>query len=265
MEMKMSEKRSHDRNIYMILTQEGTTQDASSLQDIERSLERDKLLIQAIQTGNKQLLQEAGNIKGLEVRQKHYYANPIIEHDPLRTRKNGMIIRNTLCRIAAASGGVPAIYLHLLSEKYALQIEEATSPEYLDDVLSPRMFDGYCDLVANFSASKYSNLIKEAVTYIGSHLTEEVSVSVLAERFHVNASHLARKFKKETGYTISDYVNSQKVQAAKLMFQRGELGVKEVAARLGYNSSSYFSTTFKKITGISPLHYLQQQHASNEA
>lgn len=262
MDMIVSEARRDELNIYMILTQNQAAQDAASLQEIEQSMERDRLLIRAIQSGNKRLLQEAIQIEGLEAGRKQYYANPIIEHDPLRTRKNGMIIRNTLSRMAAAFGGVPAIYLHILSEKYALQIEEATSPEYLEDVVSPRMFAEYCDLVANFSASQYSGLIKEVVKYIGSHLTDEVSVSVLAEHFHVNASHLARKFKKETGYTISDYVNGQKVEAAKLMFQGGEMGVKEVAARLGFNSSSYFSTTFKKIAGVSPLYYLQQERES---
>lgn len=263
MDPKSAKENINGMNIYMILAQEGKTEEDLSLDYIERSLERDKLLIRAIQTGNKELLAEVGRIKGLEVNNKNYYANPIIEGDPLRTRKNGMIIRNTLGRIAAAFGGVPAIYLHLVSEKYALQIEQATSPEYLDNVVSPRMFDEYCDLVTNFSASKYSSLIKEIVIYIGSHLREELSVSMLADHFHVNAAHLARKFKKETGYTISEYVNHQKIEAAKLLFQGGEASVSEVAARLGFNSSSYFSKTFKKITGLSPAYYMQEVNEGN--
>lgn len=250
-------------NLYMVLAQEGKTEDDVSFEYIEGSLQRDMKLIRAIQTGNKELLAEVEQIKGLEPSNTKYYANPIIENDPLRTRKNGMIIRNTLGRIAAAFGGVPAIYLHLVSEKYAIQIEQATSPEYLQNVVSPRMFNEYCELVANFSASKYSSLISEIVVYIGSHLREELSVSMLADHFHVNAAHLARKFKKETGYTISEYVNHQKVEAAKLLFQGGDASVSDVGARLGFNSSSYFSKTFKKVTGLSPAYYMQQVNEEN--
>ncbi|WP_373742434.1 helix-turn-helix domain-containing protein, partial [Jeotgalibaca porci] len=87
---------------------------------------------------------------------------------------------------------------------------------------------------------------KEIVIFIGNHLREELNVSNLAATFHVNSSHLARKFKKETGYTISEYVNHQKIEAAKLLFQGGEVTVAEVSEKLGYNSNSYFSKIFKK-------------------
>jgi YesN/AraC family two-component response regulator len=165
-----------------------------------------------------------------------------------------------LCRIAGELGGVAAIYLHLVFEKYAIQIEQATTTDYLEHVVTPNMFAEYCDLVANYSTLKYSPLIKEIVIFIGNHLREELNVSNLAATFHVNSSHLARKFKKETGYTISEYVNHQKIEAAKLLFQGGEVTVGEVSEKLGYNSNSYFSKIFKKITGKSPVVYLKSLH-----
>ena len=242
-------------NLYRILSAVNVQKKGNSMEYIEKSMERDAMLIQAIQTGNKKLLDKAKNYVDSEITHPYYYANPIIHNDFLRTRKNGMIIRNTLCRIGAALGGVPAIYLHLVSEKYALQIEQAPTPEYLEYVVSPKMFDEFCDLVANFSTLHYSQLIKEVVAYIGNHISVEVNVTILSETFHVNASHLARKFKKETRYTISEYVNQQKVEAAKLLLQGKEMSVGEVAERLGYNSSSYFSKVFKKLTGTAPANY----------
>lgn len=242
-------------NLYRILSEVNVQKKGNSMDYIEKSLERDLILIQAIQTGNQELLDKAAKYVEPETHHSYYYANPIIQEDPLRTRKNGMVIRNTLCRIGAALGGVPAIYLHLISEKYAIQIEQAQSPEYLEYIVSPNMFAEFCELVVNFSTAHYSNLIKEIVSYIGNHISEEVNVTILADAFHINNSHLARKFKKETGYTVSEYVNQQKIEAAKLLLQGKEMSVGEVAERLGYNSSSYFSKVFKKLTGESPIDY----------
>lgn len=248
----------NNTNLYELLSQNTIEGQNNSLEFIEKSMERDQLLIQAIQTGNRALLQEIQNIPGLELNDKYYYGNPIIKGNYLRTRKNGMIIRNTLCRVGAMLGGVPAIHLHLISEKYALQIERAQTPEYLEHVVSPNMFAEYCDLVSNFSTAKYSSLIKDVVLYIGNHLREEINVTLLAEQFHLNASHLARKFKKETGYTVSEYVNKQKIDSAKLLLQGGEISINDIAERLGYNSASYFSRTFKKVVGESPVEYARR-------
>lgn len=245
-------------NLYRILSEASIEEKGNSLDYIEKSLQRDLILIQAIQNGDKDLLAKATQIMGPNPSNGNYYANPIIKGDPLQTRKNGMIIRNTLGRIGAALGGVPAVYLHLISEKYALQIQQATTPEYLEHIVSPNMFNEFCDLVINFSTAHYSELIKEVVQYIGNHISVELNVTLLAEKFHVNKSHLARKFKKETGYTISEYVNLQKVEAAKLMLQGRESTVTEVAESLGYNSSSYFSKIFKQIAGESPLQFAKK-------
>lgn len=225
---------------------------------IEQSWNRDKELIRAVQTGNKELLKKIGGRFPEEEETQHYFANPLISTDLLRTRKNGMIIRNTTCRLAAGLAGVPSLYLHLISEKYGVLIEQATSIDYLLSDLSPEMFDDYCDLVANFSAAQYSEIIKDITLYISNHLQEQITVSKLSEIFHINTSHLARKFKKETGYTVSDYVNRQKINAAKLFFSMGYLSAMDVANLLGYNSYFYFSNTFKKIAGESPAQFMNR-------
>lgn len=246
-------------NLYDILSNDLFDHRSDALDYIQKSVKRNKLLVEAIQTGNKKLLDKVMQMPKIDNQNRYYYGNPIIKDNPLRTQKNDMIIRNTMCRIAGEMGGVCAIYLQLVSEKYALQIEQATSANYLEEVISPQMFSEYCDLVANYSIANYSFLIKEIVDYIGNHLHKELNVTKLSQTFHINSSHLARKFKKDTGLTISEYVNKLKVQAAKLLFQGGCVTVGEVSERLGYNSTSYFSKIFKKIVGESPAAYQKKQ------
>lgn len=175
--------------------------------------------------------------------------------DPLRDRKNGFIIRNTVFRIAARKGGLPPLFVHHLSEKYALKIEQAPSIDYLNN-LSEEMLLDYANSVQTFSTSNYSKLIQEVVSYITVHLTEKLTLQIIAEKFHVHPSHLARKFKNETGMTIIQYINYHRVNYAILLFQEGYDNVLEVAQLSGFNSSSYFTRVFKKITGKKPTDYI---------
>lgn len=193
---------------------------------------------------------------------KEYPYNPIVRRlpqDPLRDRKNGLVIRNTLYRIAARKGGLPPIYQHLISEKYALKIENASSVDYLNHVLVHEMGDEYCQAVQLFSTLSYSVIIKQIVSYISNHLTETIKLSEVADGFHINASHLSRKFKQETGFTFIDYINQQKIEYAKLLFHEGNSSIIDVANISGFTSSSYFSKVFKKCTGISPKFYIEKE------
>lgn len=186
--------------------------------------------------------------------------NPYLQRIPdnvLRDRKNGSIIRNTFLRIAAIEGGLPPVYVHLLSERIALMIEQATSVEYLDNELADQMIKDYCEAVKYFSTKGYSELIKEVISYISNHMFTPLTLEEVANEFHVNGAHLSRKFKQETGFTFTVYVNNKRVEYAKLLFHEGNTSITEVASLAGFNSSSYFSKVFKKEVGISPKKYMK--------
>jgi two-component system, response regulator YesN len=212
-----------------------------------------------------------GNINGMKdlIQEIHIRETQSIEFstqvnriptDPLRSRKNGIVIRNTFCRIGAKNGGLPLLYVHLISEKYALKIENADSVEYLEDVLFVSLLMEYTEAVHKFSTLPYSKLIKDVVSYITQNLTNEMNLTLLSNFFHVHPSHLARKFKQETGLTIIDYIQHHRINYAKLLFQEGNTNILDVANLSGFNSSSYFDKVFKKITSQTPSAYLKANH-----
>ena len=73
-------------------------------------------------------------------------------------------------------------------------------------------------------------------------------------------SHISRKFKKETGMSIPEYVSRQRMALAKLYFEDGEVSVKEVARRLGFMDSNYFSKVFKRYCEQTPTEYIHMIH-----
>lgn len=105
----------------------------------------------------------------------------------------------------------------------------------------------------NGDKSKY---IMEAMKYISEHYgDEDISVRVIAEALGISEGHLSHLFKKETDYTVMSYITRYRMQAAMKLLSNYRYKVYEVAEMVGYHDITYFSTTFKKIVGVSPSEY----------
>lgn len=225
----------------------------SQLEAIQKRYKAEETVMQLI---------AAGNVKGIEklINSSESVDTKVfrLPQDPIRDRKNGLIIRNTLFRIAAKNGGLPPVLLHYISEKYALLIERANSLEYLDNYLANEQLIEYTEAVQQFSTLGYSDLIKNVVSYMTENLTEPLSLQALAEEFHVHPAHLSRKFKKETKQTITDYIHIHRVKHATLLLEEGKTNMLEVANLSGFNSSSYFNRIFKKVTNQTPSAYIKK-------
>lgn len=227
-----------------------------NIEEINYRYEQEEKMMGAISKGDFAAYQEIIKLpdapEGFDVRVGH------LGYDSLRDRKTGMNTRKTLMRIAAQRGGVPPVYLHVLTEKYTLLIEEADTVEYLDDILAHEMAKAFCEAVAEFSSNIYSETVLKAVLYIDSHLQEELSVKSIADKLHIHPTYLSRKFKQETGYNMTEYMNAQRISFAMLLFHRGMSNVTDVALSCGYSSSSYFSKVFKRYSGEFPSEYVKK-------
>lgn len=100
-----------------------------------------------------------------------------------------------------------------------------------------------------------SKIVRQAISYIDSHLSETLSLEVIAGAIPANPSYLSRTFKKETGQALTEYINLARVKKAKELLAAGDLLTYEVAERVGFHDPAYFSAIFKKYTGISPKEY----------
>lgn len=98
-------------------------------------------------------------------------------------------------------------------------------------------------------------IVDKVKSYIEGHLHEDISLVSLAEVVHFNPSYLSRFFKQQTGLNLSDFVQNVKVERAKHMLADPNRRVNEIAEALGYGSSSNFTRSFKRITGLTPQEY----------
>ncbi|MEO6001459.1 MAG: helix-turn-helix domain-containing protein [Chitinophagaceae bacterium] len=97
--------------------------------------------------------------------------------------------------------------------------------------------------------------IKKAQEFIEKNFSEKLTVEDLASRFAIGRRNLERRFKKATSNTVVEYIQRVKIEAAKMSLESSRENVTEVMYKVGYTDTKAFRTTFKKITGLSPIQY----------
>ena len=172
----------------------------------------------------------------------------------LRNVKNYLIILNTLLRVAARNGDVPPFHIDKLSSAFAHKIEATTSTN-TGMVLMKEMVRKYCLLVKNHSMKGYSLLIRKVLTQIDYDLTADLGLKNLAAQLNINPSYLSTLFKKETGFTLTEYVNQKRIEHAVFLLNSSNLQIQMIAQYSGIADVNYFTKTFKKIIGITPKEY----------
>ena len=97
--------------------------------------------------------------------------------------------------------------------------------------------------------------IKKAQEFIELNYQEKISVEQLADMLALGRRNLERRFKKATSNTVGEYIQRVKVEAAKKGFETSRKNVNELMYEVGYSDTKAFRSTFKKVTGLSPIEY----------
>ena len=97
--------------------------------------------------------------------------------------------------------------------------------------------------------------VRAAQEFIEKNCHSKITVDELADRLILGRRNLERRFKKATGNTVMEYIQRVKMEAVKKSLETSRLGVNQVMDKVGYSDPKAFRTTFKKVTGLSPLQY----------
>lgn len=102
----------------------------------------------------------------------------------------------------------------------------------------------------------YSNeLVVKMLNYIDDNLYKRITMDEISSIFYFNKDYLMRIFKKELDITIMDYINKRRIYNSLDLLKNTDDLVIKIALNSGYSSLEYFSETFTKILGVSPLTY----------
>ena len=102
----------------------------------------------------------------------------------------------------------------------------------------------------------YSNeLVVKILNYIDDNLYKRITMDEISSIFYFNKDYLMRIFKKELDITIMDYINKRRIYNSLDLLKNSDDLVIKVALNSGYSSLEYYSETFTKVLGVSPLTY----------
>ncbi|MEG0485548.1 MAG: response regulator [Oscillospiraceae bacterium] len=101
-----------------------------------------------------------------------------------------------------------------------------------------------------------SNVASEALAYIDTHFSENITLKDIADAVHAHPSYLSRCFKQRTGQNIVETITQKRMELAKTIMKQGIYKVYEISDKVGINDATYFSHVFRKYTGMSPKDYI---------
>ncbi|SDB23184.1 two-component system, response regulator YesN [Eubacterium oxidoreducens] len=106
-------------------------------------------------------------------------------------------------------------------------------------------------------------VLANVFSYIDNNIHEEIGLSQIIDNCAISQGYLSRIFKDQFNVSVMEYLHMRKIHLAKGYFYLTNDSVAEVAFKLGYNESSYFSKVFKKYENMTIQQYKKSVIASN--
>ena len=100
-----------------------------------------------------------------------------------------------------------------------------------------------------------NDLVIKILNYIDNNLYKKISIEELSDLFNYNKDYIMRLFKREIGYTITNYINCKRIYNSLHSFIYNDISILNISINYGFYSQEYYSEIFHKIIGVSPTTY----------
>lgn len=109
--------------------------------------------------------------------------------------------------------------------------------------------------VEQLSNTRYSKIVQKAIDYIQLNLSNNLTMTEIAEKIYTSENTLRKKFKEETGITPGKYIDDLLFFTAEKLLQKSEWTIGQISENLGFCDQFYFSRRFKERYEITPSKY----------
>ena len=184
--------------------------------------------------------------------------------DPLRTVLDNMIIFTGLCSRSAIHAGVPAAAAKETERLYVQKLEQCPDMAELAQI-HMEMYGAFVMLVRELKTENgYSKAIRECRDYIRRNCTKPLKLDEIARHVGYSEYYLTRKFTRETGQKLSDYIRDVRIDLAKGLLLTTSKDIQTISEELQFGSRGYFDRCFTKATGMSPARFRESGSRQNQ-
>ena len=186
----------------------------------------------------------------------------ILKSNSIDKIKNNLYILNTQFESELLKEQICVTQIRELSIKNQNEIENENNRIKLIK-LPYKILKRYSNLIANYNLKEYSYTVRDAIEHINLNLQSNLSLSTISKAVGRNASFLSNQFKKETGKTITKYIQEKRIEEAIRMLTNTDMTIQEISHSVGIDDLSWFSKLFKSIVGISPTKYKSNMYKND--
>lgn len=97
--------------------------------------------------------------------------------------------------------------------------------------------------------------VSRTISYVHNNYSNAIYIDDICDELNINKCYFCILFKKETGYTFTQFLTLMRIERSKRFLKNSSLSLMEIALNVGFSNQCYYSTTFKKITGKTPSEY----------
>jgi transcriptional regulator GlxA family with amidase domain len=171
--------------------------------------------------------------------------------------KNAVLVSITLFSRASIEGGLSPETAYTLCDRYFQNVEMAKSLSELTAVTKTMNHD-FVYRVHAVRTQMLSREIESACSYMDRHLEDDLSLASLAAYAGYTEYYFSKKFKRETGMTLAEYLRKKRLEKALVLLRSTDMDVHRIAMQLQFCSQSYFTDCFRRQFGVSPLKYRKE-------
>lgn len=179
----------------------------------------------------------------------------VLSQDSLQNFKYHFVITIALISRYCIDGGLEHAAAYDLSDYYIQKCDLCSLPGEINELHKEACLE-YTKKMKELRKHKIcSRPVVLSIDYISDHLHQKITAADLAAKVGVSTAHLSREFKKETGMTVSAYIQDMKLNTAKNMLVYSEFSPAEIATIFAFSDQSYFTEVFRKKYGMPPGKY----------
>jgi AraC-like DNA-binding protein/ligand-binding sensor protein len=157
---------------------------------------------------------------------------------------------------AAVDAGASPEHTFQLTHDFFTKSQDITNIDNLCFSLT-KITNKFIESIFAFSDVKNVNVIHKALQFMHQNYYDKVSLSSVSQVVDLTPSYFSKLFKKEMGCNFNVYMNMIRIEKSIALLKNGNLTLSNIATAVGFEDQSYFTKVFKRVTGVSPNHFMR--------
>lgn len=167
---------------------------------------------------------------------------------------SAVVFCSIVCR-AAIEGGLSPEEAYSVGDAY---IQSALDAKTVDEISTVciSMYDDFIRRVHRIRENpQYSEPVQRCCNYIEMNIDRNIRAQDLADLVGYTPGYITKRFHRETGFGISDYVKLARIERAKILLSSTDHSIQEISDQLGFTTRNYFTRSFRDVTGMTPKEF----------